>query len=222
MRFSALEILPEEAAFGAYLDDMHCYADTAWRQSPDTILEAFFGFPVSSREHHIAGIDHVAFYIGDYRTDTDVERWFEFLDRSCQISDLKVGPSYISPREYGTQGYWISCALGGMSIEMFSSKSAGYWKTQAPCYKVTRMSHFALAVPQVYHLHPLLTYFAHYGDVSILSYSHQDALGHTYGHLLNRKTDCVLELVHAGATGVACHDDPHTISRMPLGVPHGR
>ena len=197
MYFTALPFLPEQSAFGAYLDDMRRYAAEALRQAPDAILQSFLGFPVSAREHHVDGIHHAAFYIGDYRTDADVDRWLEFLHARRFLSDLRHGPSYIAPREYGTQGYWISCGLDGAPVEMFCNKTMGPWKNCDHRFKIARMSHFALFVSDACHVSALLTYFAHYNDISVLSYSERDTLGHTYGHLLNRKTECVLELAHS-------------------------
>jgi hypothetical protein len=203
MRFAAHEFVPEEAKFESYLEEMRQYVRIAGIRPPGEILEEFFEFPVSAREHHIEGVHHVAFYAGDYRTDAEVEGWLEFLRQSRSVSDLEYGPSYILPREYGTQGYWISCRLDKMAVEMFYSKNAGPWREHGQQYKIARMSHFALSVPQAFHLFPLLRYFAHYPDISVLSYSKEDVLGHTYGHLLNGKTDCVLELTHSQQPGIA-------------------
>jgi hypothetical protein len=221
MQFAASKFIPGEAMFESYLDEMRQYASAACTRHADEVLEEFFEFPVAAREHHIAGIHHVALYIGDYRTEAEVERWLEFLRHSHFVSDVECGPSYISPREYGTQGYWISCTLDGAPVEMFSSRNAGPWRGYDQHYKITRMSHFALSVPQALHLLPLLTYFAHYRGVLILSYSKEDVLGHTYGHLLNQNTDCVIELTHSELPDIASRDAVGAGPHKGQGGPHG-
>jgi len=221
MQFGPREWIPEKAAFELYLDEILRHVQAAWRRHPDEILKEFFGFPIAAREHHICGLHHVALYIGDYRADAEVERCLEFLKHSRSISDLESGPSYISPREYGTQGYWISCSLEGIPVELFCNRNSGPWRGYDQQFKIRRMSHFALSVTQAWHLLPLLTYFAHYPNVSILSHSKLDVLGHTYGHLLNHETSCVIELTHSQLPGIASRDAVDAGPRIGEGGPHG-
>jgi hypothetical protein len=196
MPFAAAPLLPAISSFEAYLTAIRQYVRTACRVTPERVLKSFFGFQVSPRQHRIGRLHHVALYIGDYEAETDWEAWREFLSRNAGVRRLSWGPSYIAPRIYQTPGYWINCTLNGRSVEMFSNKSSGEWRDMHPTYKIHRMSHFALSVPRAIHLRALLTYWAHYQDISLLSFSPIDKLGHTYGHLLNRKTNEVLELTH--------------------------
>ncbi|MFD0441588.1 hypothetical protein ACFQ10_01305 [Streptomyces indonesiensis] len=62
------------------------------------------------------------------------------------------------------------------------------------------MSHFGLAVDAPDHVRPLLDYLATFDGVELLAFAPEDELGHTYGHLLRRDTDRVLELVHPGGS----------------------
>jgi hypothetical protein len=221
MYFEGLDSLPPAEGFHAYLTQIRDYISASRGLSPDQILGAFFGFPFSAPEHHISALHHIAVYIGDYQREDDVECWIRFLRGSEMVSNITSGPSYIAPREYKTQGFWVSCSIDTNSVEMFCNKCAGTWKERERQFKMARMSHFAVEVPEAYHLEPLIRYLAHYPGVSVISYSASDELGHSYGHLLNAGTNRILELVHAAnlPSRLFKPDDQLTVGRV--GVNYG-
>jgi hypothetical protein len=120
----------------------------------------------------------------------------------CALSNLRMGPSYIAPREYGTQGYWISADLAMAAVEIFAIKRSGTWQQFAPAKKAARMSHVALAVDHRSQVLQVITDLSRYPQIRVLSYSPEDELSHTYGHLLNENTNRVLEIVHVGLPSI--------------------
>jgi hypothetical protein len=79
----------------------------------------------------LAGVNHIGIYLGDYQRDDEVLDWHAYLielQKAGRIADVEMGPSYISPRQYGTQGWWNSIAIpDGRSIETFTCKRYGPW-----------------------------------------------------------------------------------------------
>lgn len=198
MHFMGKPFLPGPPEFGAYLAEIRQYLALARHYTPEFILATFFGLSLDAASFHIDGLHHVAIYGGDYRREEDLEVWFDHVGGAQGVSRLRSGPSYIAPRRYGTPGYWFNCQLDGFDLEMFFNKHAGPWRDCTHGLKVSRMSHCALRVSEADHVVPLLEYFAHYPDIELLASSPRDELGHTYGHLMNTRTQCVLELVHEG------------------------
>src|SRR3989338_5356257 len=71
------------------------------------ILYDFFESPEDPSGHPMTGLNHVAFYLGDYFKEGEVDRWHEFLMDSKEkghLVSVDRGPSYISPKYYGTPG----------------------------------------------------------------------------------------------------------------------
>ena len=160
-------------------------------------LSSFLGFEANAGDYQANRIDHVAVYAGDYRNDEEFETWLDNLLRDGALSNVQTGPSYIAPREYRTQGYWISAELEGAGLEIFTLKHGGDWEQFSPAKKSARMSHIALGMECSSQVLPLLTRLSQHPHISVLSYSPNDELNHTYGHLLNKDTNNVLEIVHA-------------------------
>ena len=163
----------------------------------ESVLQSFLGRPLHPPTLHLGGLHHVAVYLGDYRQEQEVERWHESLQRCAAVAELETGPSYISPRYYGAPGWWASCRLGGLRVELFTVRHMGAWARLTPGDRTTRMSHFAVQVLGARHVQPLLEYLAREQGLRLLAFSPEDGLGHTYGHLLHEATGRVLELVHA-------------------------
>jgi excinuclease ABC subunit A len=194
--FLSAEFLPDPSGFERLLDAIAEYARTARSIAPNRILESFFGYPVRAGDCHVQALDHVALYAGDYRSDCDFDAWLEYLTSRGSILGIESGPSYIAPREYGTQGYWISGTVDGAGIEIFSNKHAGPWTSFQVARRALRMSHFAFLSQGPPSVLELLEALSRQHHVGILAYSAHDQLGHTYGHLLNKRTDRVLEILH--------------------------
>lgn len=186
--------------------------------SPADHLSSFLGCEADTCDQAADRIEHVAVYAGDYRRDEDFEAWLDCLLQEGTLSNPQVGPSYIAPREYGTQGYWISAELEGAGLEIFAIKRAGSWQAFPPLKKAARMSHVGLGVNSGSQVLPLLTRLAGCPHISLLSYSPDDELNHTYGHLLNRKTDRVLEIVHVDRSRDLLSHDSLVLDRVMEGA----
>jgi hypothetical protein len=181
-----------------FLEFLAQYARAMRAVPPTEHLSSFLGCETDTCGLQANRIDHVAVYAGDYRNDQEFDEWLDALLSRGALTNVQVGPSYIAPREYGTQGYWVSAELEGNGLELFALKQAGRWRDFCPSKKFARMSHIALSAVRSADVLPLLTRLAQCPHISILSYSPDDDLNHTYGHLLNQDTDSVLEIVHAG------------------------
>ncbi|MFG6447798.1 hypothetical protein ACG0Z6_06005 [Roseateles sp. BYS180W] len=162
------------------------------------------------RAAHWRGVHHVALYLGDYDTDTQWLGFMAALQRQALalgVSVLDSGPSYIAPKRHGTQGWWTSLTLhDGSIIELFSCRLWGAWAAQPPLQRCTLMSHAALGLARRAHVLPTLQGLAAtHRELEVVAYTEGDELGHCYGHLLNHRTQRVLELVHAGAAAEVTH-----------------
>jgi hypothetical protein len=197
MEFSHDPHLPVREGHARYLDRIRRHLDRAAEVDADAALASFFGFRVPSKAFHIRGMHHVAVYVGDYRREEEVEAWIDSLRGAPAVTGLRAGPSYILPRHYGVPGHWVSCRVDGREVELFTARDAHPWSELDARRKALRMSHFAAEVEQPAHVRPVLDYFAHYPGIDLLCFSPGDELGHTYGHLLNRANDRVVELVYA-------------------------
>lgn len=164
-----------------------------------TILSDFFGYMPENCLDEIVGIHHVAVYLGDYHADTQVDQWHAFLqEKLCEgtIRSLGRGPSYIAARHYDTQGWWFTADLAdGSSLEMFCCRHYGSWGERPLDSRHRLMSHVALQVARADHVQELLSRFAGHGTMRVLAYTENDVVGHTYGHLRNETSLCVLEIV---------------------------
>jgi hypothetical protein len=98
---------------------------SAWRDLDCAkYLRGWCGHAPDQVVDRLTGVNHVGIYMGDYESDDEVFDWNAHLNdlrESGQITSVEMGPSYISPRQYGTPGWWQSIArpplrlLGGAS-----------------------------------------------------------------------------------------------------------
>lgn len=198
--FACEPFLPAPAGRAAALDRLRRCLDGTPPATADAVLRAFLGFAVPAAAFHLRGVHHVGLYAGDYRREEEVEAWHAWLADAPGVEEVRTGPSYVLPRHYGVAGHWASLRLDGRAVELFTARHAPPWDGMDPRRKALRMSHVALEVRGGRHLRPALDYLAHYPGIELLSFSPRDELGHGYGHLLNRATDRVVELVSdAGA-----------------------
>nr|VFJ46102.1 MAG: hypothetical protein BECKDK2373B_GA0170837_101232 [Candidatus Kentron sp. DK] len=163
-------------------------------------LREFLGEPVDRNAYGIGDLHHVAVYLGDYTDDRDVETWHRFLldlKTQGQLSEVRYGPSYVAPKYYGTQGWWFSLdRTDGLPVEVFCCRRHGQWSRYEPEQRYRLMSHAAVSVSTVEGVERALSALTDRLGMKILMHTVEDELGHTYGHLLNEATLCVLELVH--------------------------
>jgi hypothetical protein len=149
----------------------------------------------------LAGVNHIGIYLGDYQRDDEVLEWHAFLagiQQAGRITDLEIGPSYIAPRQYGTQGWWCSLTLeDGHGIETFTCKSYGPWLERGADERRRLMSHVAVEVRAEPDVRAALDTLERAEDhLEIIAFTETDELGHTYGHLRNNIDQTVLEIVH--------------------------
>lgn len=196
MEFANRPFLPEPQEHPGYLEAIRLHIRTAFATPVEALLQSFFGRPLQPSSFALGGLHHVAVYVGDYRDESDVERWHASLRRCVGVADLETGPSHIAPRYHGAPGWWASCLLGGLRVELFTVRHMGAWARLSPAERAIRMSHHAVRVLAARDVHPLLEYFARWEGMRLLAYAADDVLGHTYGHLLSEATGHVLELVH--------------------------
>ncbi|WP_433303895.1 hypothetical protein ACQP2F_13325 [Actinoplanes sp. CA-030573] len=192
------EILATSASWqqldcGQYLTDWCGYA-------PDHVVEKF------------AGVNHVGIYMGDYDSDDEVFGWHAFLDElrlSGRIATVEMGPSYISPRQYGTPGWWNSIVLSdGPTIEMFACRRFGPWADRPAGEKGRLMSHVAIDVHTPADVRYVLEVLDRdVDDLENIAYTEGDELGHTYGHLRNNASRSVLEIVYEAPRDKTGHGD---------------
>ena len=150
----------------------------------------------------INGINHIAFYLGDYDTNEQVLLWYSFLQNKAkcgeEITSVLMGPSYISPKQYGTQGWWYSLVFkDGFVIELFCCHRFGQWRDKSPKERVDLMSHLAFEVTEMEAVKPLIEGLERIENhLQVIAYTEQDEMGHTYGHVRNNQSNRVIELVH--------------------------
>jgi hypothetical protein len=197
MRFDALSVLPAPEQHAAYLGRLVDHLEEARRTSPAEVLAEFLGAPADPATLGVVGIHHVAAYAGDYEHEDDFDAWLKSVQACDGVSDVRNGPSYIAPREYGAPGHWINLAVGEHEYELFSCRRHGEWAGFTPDRKVTLMSHYGLAVDRPEQVPALLAFLAARPGIEQVVYTPADELGHCYGHLRNAGTDGVLEIVYS-------------------------
>ena len=155
----------------------------------------------------LIGVHHVGIYLGDYDHEDEALAWSAYLagrqDDGTVIS-ADVGPSYIAPKQYGTQGWYGSVVFpDGVALETFTCKRYGPWSQLSIDQRRALMSHVALEVraePDVRHV--LESMQAEVSWLEVIAFTEADELGHTYGHLRNNRSSSVVEIVHQAAVGV--------------------
>lgn len=175
-------------------------------------LSAWCGHAPDDVVEKLAGVNHVGIYMGDYDSDDQVFAWNAYLnDRqaSGEIATIEMGPSYISPRQYGTPGWWNQIVLAdGRAIEMFACRDFGPWAKRSADERGRLMSHVAIDV----HTDADVRYVLEALDRDVdhlenIAFTEADELGHTYGHLRNNDSSTVLEIVYEAARGGTGHGD---------------
>ena len=166
-----------------------------------TYLRAWGGISPDEGLGRFVGVSHIGVYLGDYQLDEEVFAWRAHLlerTRRQEVLGVEIGPSYISPRQYGTQGWWLSISLpGGGILETFACKAFGPWLERPPQERRALMSHVALEVREEGDVRHVLERFeGQSADLEIIAYTEGDEVGHTYGHLRNNGTKTVLEIVY--------------------------
>ncbi len=150
-------------------------------------------------------IKHVAFYCGDYVEDQTIDLFYDYIKASDKVKDVEYGPSYISPKEYNTPGWWLSLhTIDDKEIELFSCKSFGEWKKFDVLKKDCLMSHIALSMKSLDELYNAVNYLDTKSELHRIMLTENDSLGHTYAHYLNKESNHVFELLYEKSTNGGC------------------
>ncbi|MFE6129131.1 hypothetical protein ACFQ6Q_12795 [Streptomyces sp. NPDC056437] len=184
------ELLAESAAWNQV--DCASYLRSWCGEAPEDVAARF------------AGVNHIGVYLGDYASDEEVFRWHTYLEglkRAGELSGVEMGPSYISPRQYGTPGWWLSLSLpDGRVIETFTCRHFGPWLSKPVSERRRLMSHVALEVAAADDVRAVLDGLERdIEHLETIAYTEADEVGHTYGHLRNNTTRTVLEVVYDAA-----------------------
>lgn len=195
---------PAVSEFPAVWDELLAESQDWQRIDCGEYLRSWCGQAPVDVVPRLSGVNHIGVYLGDYATDDEVFHWnahLEGLAEAGQIASVEMGPSYISPRQYGTPGWWISVALpdGGV-IETFACRQFGPWLDRPVPERARLMSHVAMEVASATDVRAVLDRLDRaVEDLEAIAYTEADEVGHTYGHLRNNVTRAVLEIVYDAA-----------------------
>lgn len=194
---------PKAEQFDAVWGQICEVADEWQHIDPAAHLEQWCGEVPDGVGAALMKVNHVGLYLGDYTTNEQVWEWADFVRAQRAAHDVEVGPSYISPKQYGTQGWWTSFSLPASGVETFTCLDFGTWRARGVEERYRLMSHVALQVHDLPDVRRVLDAFeSHVPNVEVIAFTEADELGHTYGHLRHNTTKVVVEIVH--------HDPPST------------
>lgn len=174
----------------------------AWRDvNCAEFIRGWCGHAPNRIADKVLGVNHIAIYMGDYERDEEVLDWNSYLNdlqAASQIKTVEMGSSYISPRQYGTEGWWNAVVLSdGRAVETFTCKASGPWADRSADERRRLMSHVAIDVRSEYDVRQVLeTLGRAVKSVEIIAFTKADGLGHTYGHVRNNANMTVLEIVY--------------------------
>jgi hypothetical protein len=203
---------PEIPGFGNAWEEI-LGTSTAWQELDcGQYLQGWCGSAPDHVVDKFAGVNHVGIYMGDYEDDAEVFAWNAYLNQlraSGQIATIEMGPSYISPRQYGTPGWWNQIVLAdGRGIEMFACRRFGSWAKRSADKRGRLMSHVAINVRTEADVRNVLEVLDR--DVEHLeqiAFTEADEVGHTYGHVRNNDSETVLEIVYEEPRGESGRSD---------------
>lgn len=198
MLFDAPAVLPPPDEHPDHLDRLLDHLTRARSAAPAEVLADFLDAPADPATLGVAGVHHVAAYTGDYRREEDFDAWLASVASHGAVRDVRTGPSHIAPRRYGTPGHWINLTVDGHEYELFSCRAHGEWTGYDARRKNALMSHHGLSVAGPRQVRAVLDFLGARPGVEQIAFAPADELGHTYGHLLNTRSELVLEIVHAG------------------------
>lgn len=168
--------------------------------SVDAILEHYFGSSINKELFKNAFISHKGIYLGDYNCENSAMKFKLYLDKisGTIVDNVEYGPTYISPKFYGTPGWWYSFNLKekNCDIELFTCRDFGEWSTYNQEKKQTLMSHYAIGVKTLDEFYNIYEEIKQIDSYEILVLTENDVVGHTYAHFKNRTTEEVLEVIY--------------------------
>lgn len=203
MLFDAPAVLPPPDEHPAHLDRLLDHLVRARATPPARVLEEFLDAPADPATLGVDGVHHVAVYTGDYLTEDDFDDWLASVESHGAFRDVRTGPSWIAPRRYGTSGHWINLTADGDEYELFTCRARGEWADYGARRRAALMSHHGLSVRDPEQVGAVMDFLGARPGVEQIARTPADELGHTYGHLLNTRSELVLEIVHAGDTSAA-------------------
>lgn len=158
-------------------------------------LKSFSSIQGIFSEKYIKGVHHRAYYIGDYQEEKTVEALWNLLSKKQEVSNFTYGPSYIAPQYYETPGWWMSLTVANCHIELFVIREHGKWIEFDKKKKQTLMSHCAIELYDRNSFYSCLQNARRVKEIQILMLHEDKKEGYTYTHLLDTKTNKVIEMI---------------------------
>jgi|GEM_PF-556495 len=166
-----------------------------------SILDNYFESEFDKSVFDSTYVGHTALYLGDYHTEKFPDQFSKYLESLVgnKLSHYEFGPSYISPKQYGTPGWWYSFKLvdNAQEVELFTCRHFGEWNEYSEDVKKKLMSHYAIGVDSLEKFNKIVEYMNSIMLVEMIIITKNDKVGHTYAHFRNKKNNCVLEIVYS-------------------------
>lgn len=168
-------------------------------ETVEAVLDYYFGDKANKELFKDAYIAHTAIYMGDYEDESFIEEVKAYLQnvKDKMIDNLEYGPTYISPKYYGTPGWWFSFHLlsNNSDVELFTCRNYGEWREYSAEKKNTLMSHYAVGVKTKEDFYKIYYTLKENDNLEAFVLTENDVVGHTYAHFKNKETLDVLEVI---------------------------
>lgn len=165
----------------------------------EAVLDYYFSDKADKKLFQDSYIAHTGIYMGDYEDECFIEEIKAYLEniKGKRISNLEYGPTYISPKYYGTPGWWFSFHLlsDNSEVELFTCRNYGRWSEYSLEKKITLMSHYAIGVKTKENFYKIYDALKENENFEAFVMTDNDVVGHTYAHFKNKETLDVLEII---------------------------
>lgn len=167
--------------------------------SIDGVVDYYLGDKVDKSLFQSAYIAHTGIYMGDYEDENFIEELKIYLEsiKSKILMNLEYGPTYISPKYYGTPGWWFSFNLleENSDLELFTCRNYGEWGQYSAEKKNILMSHYAIGLKTEADFYKIYNALKEFNFLEEFVLTQNDVVGHTYAHFKNKETMDVLEII---------------------------
>lgn len=168
-------------------------------ETVEAVLDYYFDDKYDKELFQDAYIAHIGIYMSDYEDESFIEEVKSYLEnaKDKKITNLAYGPTYISPKYYGTPGWWFSFQIlsENFDVELFTCRNYGSWSEYSADKKTTLMSHYAIGVKIKEDFYKIYDAIRENDNFEAFVLTENDVVGHTYAHFKNKKTLDVLEVI---------------------------
>lgn len=168
-------------------------------ETVEAVLDYYFGDKADKELFQDTYIAHTGIFMGDYEDESFIEEVKTCLEnaKDKKIANLEYGPTYISPKYYGTPGWWFSFQLlsDNSDVELFTCRNYGEWSEYSAEKKTTLMSHYAIGVKTKEDFYKIYDALKENDNFEAFVLTENDVVGHTYAHFKNKETLDVLEVI---------------------------